>query len=550
MGVLGIFDIGQKSLNVQRLALEVTGENIANVNTDGYTRQKVVLQTSQVTLDRGFPLGSGVEVGEIQRAYDDFLQHQVKNENTNFGNYDTTRSAMLRVEQVFNDLSSSGLGQSVQDFFNSWQDLSMNPQGVAERQAVLAKANAMVDTFSRISNFLGDVKSDSNKSLEGIVSDVNSMTTQIAGLNKQIKDIEIFGGSANELRDKRDKLVQDLASKVGINYLEQDDGTLSISLMSGPQLVGGNQSSPLSLQANASNSGYYDIYIAPNGGSSKIDVTSIVGGPNNSAGELGAALQVRDVTVNGFQASLDELSYKIASQVNQIHSAGFGLTGSTGNDFFYLPTTSPPNPIVKGDVVSGSAVVNNLSVTNSLFVGMPVSGTGIPAGTTVSKILGPNSVLLSNSATASSAAQDLSFTGYKYSGSGGISVNITNTNDIAAAGSNPTLAGNGTGDNKNALLLGDIKNQSFTMSNGNSTLESFYNAIVGNVGVAKQTADRNTERSTGVQNQLSTLRESVSGVSMDEELANLVKYQKAYEAASKMINTGAEMYDVLLGLIR
>lgn len=477
MSILSILDIGKSGITAQRLALEVTSQNVSNVNTPGYSRQTTVFASGTVSMERGFPLGNGVQVAEIQRAYDDFLQLQLKNESSTNGNATTLLSAMNRAEQLFNEFTADGLGKSLQDFFKAWQDLSVNPQGKPERQAVLARAGQLVDQFQRVNGYLNDIRTEANQSLEGITADVNDQLRQIATLNGQIQQVEIRGTTANELRDKRDLVVRQLSEKVGITYLEQPDGMLNISLALGQPLVLGTDAANLSLQPDPLNGGLYKVLTTPPGGNTAIDITTIVGGPNNGQGEMGGTLQVRDTLVADFIADLDELAFTLATEVNAAHSAGFGLTGSTGLDFFTAPAAM--------------------------------------AG---------------------------------YSGMGGIAVNITNTNDIAAADADPAVGG--TGNNKNSTTIASIYDKVLPMSSGNTNLEGFYNALVGKVGVAVQNAERAQTLSEGVIKQLDNLRESNSGVSIDEELANLIKYQKAFEGSARLITTGAEMMDTILGLIR
>lgn len=479
MGTLSIFNIGTSALNAQRLALDVTSENITNVNTPGYSRQTAILETAPTTLERGFPLGSGVDVAQVQRAYDSFLQQQITSQNSTSGDSSTLLNSMTRVQQLFNDLTTNGLSNSLQSFFASWQDLTNNPQGQPERQAVLADAQQLVDDFHRINGALNDVKSSANQSLTGLTSDINDDLKQIASLNQQIKDITIQSGSPNELLDKRDQVVKDLAGKVGITYVTQNDGTLSVSLSLGQPLVLGNQAATLSLQADASNSGYYKVMSTPPGGSTAVDITSIVGGPNNTQGEMGGTLQVRDTLVNGFLSKLDELAATMANQVNSFHSTGYGVNGSTGLNFFTPPAT--------------------------------VTG---------------------------------------YSGQGGIALNITSTDDIAASDTDPTTATGGTGNNRNAQNIASVGDQVYAMSIGSTTLSGFYDSLVGQVGVSVQSAQRSSDQSSAIQKQLDNLRESNAGVSLDEELANLIKYQQAYEGAAKLITTGTQMMDTVLGMVQ
>jgi len=478
MSINSLLETGRTALNAQKLALEVTGENITNVNTTGYSRQTTILETAPTTLERGFPLGSGVKVAAVQRSYDGFLQTQIMGQNATYGQGKTSNSALQRVQQLFNEFTTDGLGVSLQNFFKSWQDLTVNPQGAPERQAVLSQGQQLVDNFHRINSNLNDVKSDMNKSLEGQVSDINDTLNQIATLNLQIKQIEVQSGPANEMRDKRDLLLRQLSQKVGISFVEQPDGMVDVSLTSGQSLVVGKDAAALSLLPNAANSGFYDILLTPPGGGPAVNATAFIGGPGNTQGEIGGALLVRDTMVNNYLSELDELASTLASEVNGLHSAGYGLTAaSPGLDFF------PPPAAVAG-----------------------------------------------------------------YSGQGGIGVNIAAISDVAAADADPTV--NGTGNNKNAQSIASVYDKFLAMSAGNVTLEGFYDSLVGKVGVGVQNAGRAESQSDGILKQLNNMRESASGVSLDEELANLIKYQKAYEGAAKLINVGSEMLDTVINLVK
>jgi flagellar hook-associated protein 1 FlgK len=264
-------------------------------------------------------------------------------------------------------------------------------------------------------------------------------------------------------------MVLDLAKKVGINYKEESNGNLTITLTSGESLVSGSMAGTFSLQDN---SGKYDINLTPAGSS-----TSAAVDLSNSKGEIGGTLKVRDTTVDSYLTKLDELAYNLANQVNSIHSAGYGLDNSTGNDFFTPPAT---------------------------------------------------------------------LAGY----SAAISVAIGTTDQVAAADADLTSASSGTGNNSNALNLAGLKNTSISTSTGNVTLPGFYNALISSVGVGVQDAERATKLSESVLVQMNNLRESQSGVSLDEEMTNLIKYQKAFEGSAKVITTATEMMDTVLGLIR
>lgn len=469
MSLLGIFNIAQTAMVAQKVAIEVTGENIANVNTPGYSRQRTILETAPTTTANGLPLGTGVRVAEVQRNYDDMLQRLLKTEKSTYGEATAEQTAMTRIEQLFNDLTSSGLGKSIQNYFNAWEDLSVNPQGSAERQAVLSTGGLLADNFNQVNSYLTDLKTEANQSLQGLSSDINDKLKTIATLNVQIQQTENMNGNANELRDQRDLLVRDLAQKVGVDYREENDKTITLTLASGETLVSANLYGEFSLRDNG---GKFDIYLKQ-AGSASGSLVDLSG----AGGEIAGTLQVRDSIVDGYLSRLDELAYNLASEVNSRHAAGYGSNGSTGNSFF-----TPP---------AGMA-------------------------------------------------------GY----SGLIDVMITDPASIAAADTDPTLPAGGTGNNVNALRMAGLKTAQVPSSFGALSMTSFYNTLVGSVGVGLQDAERTVKLSGSVLKQLENLRESQSGVSLDEEMTSLIKYQKAFEGSAKLITTATEMLDTVLGLVR
>ena len=473
MGISNLMDIASTALNAQRMALEVTGENITNVNTPGYSRQTAVLQTMPTTLSSGFPMGNGVKVAAIQRYYDSFLQGQLLTGNAAKGQATTTNSALQMVQPMFNDLTTDGLSQSLQDFFSAWQDLSANAQGVPERQVVLSTGQRLVEDFHRISSYLTDVKDSMNQSLQGLTADINDQLNQVAQLNNSIKQAEVTGGEANELRDQRELLIRQLSSNMGITSQEQLDGSVDVNLSTGQPLVTGASAASLSLVPDPANSNYFDVMLTPPGGGAAVTATSFIGGPggSNSQGKIGGMLQVRDVTVNGYLASLDEVAATLAGQVNTLHAAGFDLAGNTGLDFFTTPATAAT-----------------------------------------------------------------------------IALNFTSASNVAAADTDPAVGG--TGNNRNSQKIASLFDKPIAMTGGIMTMSDFYTSLVGTVGVDLQAAGRADIQSTSMVLQLETLRESNSGVSLDEELSNLMKYQKAYQGAAKVINVATDMLDTVLGLVR
>jgi len=461
MSLNSVLQIGASGLSAYQTAISVTGENISNVNTTGYSRQTAVLETApQSTSSGGLSLGNGVSVVSVQRSYDAVLQKELANAQTGQG-YDTTKSTVLQeIEPSFNEVSTDGLGTAISDFFNSWQDLTSNPAGTAERQAVLTAAQNLADNFNSVSTTLSNAVTSQNSSLVTLTDSINQNLTSIAQLNSQIKVIGQSGGDANELKDQRDQKIQDLAQQIGITYTENSDGTTDVQYAdSGAALVTGSQAGSFSLTTNAT-TGLYDVNLTAAGGTAATTVTP-------TSGTLGATVELRDTIIPGYQSQLDTLATTIATKVNAQQQAGYDLTGTAGIALF-----SP--------------------ATNAATIAV-------------------------NSA-------------------------ITGTSQIAASSS-----ASSTGDGSNALTIADLANDTTAMSG--STFSGYYTSLVTQVGQDGQTSKNNVTQDEAYSNQLSTLRESNSGVSLDEELVNLTKYQQSYQASAKLITTVTDMMDTVLGLI-
>lgn len=462
MGLSSTLEIGTSGLKIYQVASEVVSENIANVNTPGYSRQRVLLESAPPTTANGFPLGTGVKIQTVERYYDALLQKQLVNASTT-SNYDSTKSQVLQqVEPVFNEVAQNGLGNAITSFFNAWQDLTLNPSGTAERQAVLSQGKILADQFNYTSTTLQNTVTQQDQSLVPLVGDannkgtINTILTNIAQLNGQIKYTEQVYGNANEMRDQRDYLIRQLSGYTGVNYTENADGTTDVTTTIGGttyQLVTGNQAASFSSTVNAG-TGLHDITLQQVGAASAATIYP-------TTGQLGSILNMRDTIIPSYQKQVDSLATGIASAVNAQQAAGYDLTGTAGINFF--------NP-----ATSAATIAVNTAMT---------------------------------------------------------------TTTIAASG---TVGVNG--DNSNALKIAQLNSQ-----NGYSNT---YDALVAQVGVDVQAAKTTSSQDDAFMKQLTTLRDSNSGVSLDEELTTLIQYQKSYQASAKLITTASDMMDTVINMIR
>ncbi len=453
-GLVGILDIGKRALIAYRLAMNVTGHNVANANTPGFSRQRPILTTTLPIDFNPGQLGTGVKVDQIQRMRDQFLDLQVREEMSSVGQWEERQKFLSEIETIFNEPSDNSLNNALAEFWGSWQDLANDPENMAARVNVKEKAKVLCNTFHLLRSKLRRVQEDINQSISGRVEEINSLAQRIAKLNGQIVRIEIRGENANDLRDQRDLLIDKLSKIADISTIELDDGSVSISL-AGNSLV--ERVNTVSLRTSVRSTPYGAV----------LDVSYGRGGQVLSLtdGELKGLIDLRDEVIPEYIGDLDNLASTLISKVNTLHSAGYGLDGSTtGLNFF-----------------SGS---------NSSDIG----------------------------------------------------VEQTIDEDVSLiAASTDGSPGNGS----NALAISDLANQ-LTMNDNSATFGDFYQSMMGNLGILSQEASQNYTNASLLQNQLENHRQSVAGVSLDEEMANMINYQHSFEAAARIINTVDEMMNTII----
>ena len=454
--IYGLLSIGQSALLTQQKAIDITGNNIANVNTPGYSRQRLnIKQNSPVRMD-GQTMSTGVTADTgIQRFYDQFLGAQLNGENENLGRWEAQNQALERAELMFDDSGGNGLSSAMSAYWNAWQDLSNNPSGVAERTSLTSAGQYLATTFNQTYNNLRDLQGDIDTHVTTIVSDVNDMADRIAELNRKVSQVEVTGHNANDFRDERDQLVLDLAKLVDIQSFEDGDGNINVSVGNGKPLVDGTATWDLE---TADSGGVQNVFWEASDGTT-VDITGQI-----SSGELKGWIYSRDTSIEDYLTRLDTLAGNMISEVNTLHAAGTTLDSvtTTGVNFF-----------------TGTGAVN----------------------------MAVNSAIEGNS--------DL----------------------IAAAGAGEGLPGG----NSTAIAIANL--QSSATMPGSSTFDAYYNSLVGQVGADVQTSDFNQNHQQTMVENLKAYRQEVSGVSLDEEMVNLIQFQQAYSAAAKLITTADEMVD-------
>ena len=545
-----IFNIGKLGIQAQQAAIQTTSHNIANVNTDGYSRQEVVFEETTPLDGNPGQVGTGVNATAILRKYDSFIEGQITDSRESYGNLDIQRSALSKIENLFYDSQGTSINKLIDDFFNALQDLSSNPSGTPERVAVLSKADALAGAINNVYSDLIQLQKDMNNQVNQTVADVNRITTQIADLNEKISQAENIGQNANDYRDMRGRLLNELAEKIDIQSFEDGTGQITVIGAGSVLLVERGNSWDLSVESNPDNNGYYNI-VSNTSGSNNIDVTNRI-----SEGRLKGLLTIRDSVTPDAIDNLDRLAAAVANEINQVHRAGYGLDGSTGTNFFTPGFEA-------GDSVSAVARSANSGTGNvSATINNPAQLTYQAYELTFS---GSNYTLTNKSTNTSQSGAYSDPTTFTFEG---LSVNITGTHSsgdkytisahkeaaqniqvaIAISDSDKIAAATAStsnrGDNRNALAIAQLQDK--LAIDGTSNFSNYYGSVAGEIGANSQSVNRTYTAQKFSLEQLKNMRESVSGVSLDEEMANLMKYQRSFEAAARLITIGDELLQTIL----
>ena len=291
-GISFVLNLARGALSAQQQGIAVTGHNIANVNTPGYTRQRANFQNLTSDTTSQIKLGYGVVVDSVSQYYDRFITQNLQQKESVLGETETKKSTLSYIESLFNDQAGNGLSQVLNEFWNGWQDLANNPSGIPERTALLQKAEALIERFHTIRSDLTRVQNEVGNSLGASLNDLNKWTGMVAELNQKIVSSESIGTAANDLRDQRNELLKNISGLIEGNSFENEDGSVTFVTTNGLLLVDRAQSWKLSQNGS-------DIYW----NQIPTDVSERLQG-----GKIGGLLDLRDETLPQYAANLDELA--------------------------------------------------------------------------------------------------------------------------------------------------------------------------------------------------------------------------------------------------
>ncbi|WP_322522082.1 flagellar hook-associated protein FlgK [Guyparkeria halophila] len=548
-------------LAVQR-ALTTTGNNVANANTEGYSRQVVNLSARPPEFVGNGYVGNGTQVQSITRRFDQFVESQLRDATSDNSRLQFVNEFASQITGVLGD-TETGVAQSTQAFFNAASDVAANPTDTTARQAYLDQASALTDRFNQLDGRLADMNARIGMEANAISREVNTFAEEIANLNDTISKAYRRDPNAlpNDLLDRRDQLVRDIAERVNIRVNEDGAGSLNLAVGTGQSLVTGNSATQFQAINGASG---LTVKIGD-----KVITERVTGG------KIGGMIDTQNELITPLRNELGRAAMVMAQESNAIQTNGFDLDGNAGNPLFSTLGTFEPNVTVDsrndGDGSASGSITDATLLEGTRYearfdgANWQIRSQDDP-GTTLATV-GPAGT------TSGLPGMDLSFNGTPQSGdvlyidpaagaAGRIETSLSDPRDVAAAGDDGTGSSLGTRDNTQIQAMAALANQRLvgqTASGGpgqdgidafdGQTIGGALSSAVSNAGSVAATAQLQGESAQSALDSLVARQQSVSGVNLDEEAANLLKYQQQYQALARTISISGNLFQSVLNAL-
>jgi len=537
-----IYDVGSSALTSMQRAIATTGHNIANVNTEGYSRQEVRFGTRNPERVGLVEIGTGVEVTSIRRAHDRFLVSDVQMRSSSSAYYQLHAQTAQNIDGLLAD-PSTGIAPAIDKFFAAMEAVAANPNSAPERRVMLSEAQMLAQRFNYVDERLSDYAQELNTRMSNMTDDINALASEIAQLNQTIAT---FGGQSgdmpNDLLDKRDQAITDLSRIIKVQTTTQDDGSINVSIGRGQRLVIGHNAEQLRIDFPAAQDGPARLYLSvPSGAES--EVTAQLTG-----GELGGALEAGTQMINNARRDIGLLAAGIASTFNAQHASGDDLNGDPGEAFF-----SPLDITVTGTRTNSgqsnvTATITDVGQLTGEGYSIRYEGDGIRLTnlSTGATELVPEGVLeleglrLELPPASPEINGDTFFIEPTLGAAGQLSVSLTDISKIAAANRDGAV-----GDNRNMLSLIALRDAN-VLKSGAHSYSSLYGSTLSGVAVETRSALSNAETEMALLQSAEGRLEGLRGVNLDEEATNLIRYQQAYQAAAQVISVANDIFDTLL----
>ncbi len=489
MSSVDLLNIGKSGLFAAKKSMSTTSHNISNANTEGFSRQEVRTKTGITVQEGSHALGTGVDIQSIKRGHDELVEKKLNSSITGHKFNEERTTQLGFIEEIFNEVNSEGMNKILNRFFNAFRELSNRPEDETVRGLVRENAKIVVEDFHRVQGQVDHVRAGINKKITLAVDDINAQARHIAKLNREIASIEVTGADANDLMDRRDLALRQLSEYFPVTAYYDETNRFVVNAEGLGTLVAGDVQQELQvgnrLTENASPDQKPMLEVYFKNRPSE-PVSS-----RFRSGQLGALLKSRNEDLQAVEDQLDDLAHGLVNATNAIHRKGWANRPVPVD-----PASGLPMPGLAGGPTTGID-----------FFKVPLD-----------KKRAAEYIALSS---------DI----------------LSDVNNIATG-----LEPNKPGDNRIALAISRLQHEK-VLGGGTATFEETYLKTVGNVGMQAAKSSIDMEQSGGILAQARSMRERISGVSLDEETANMVKYQNAYEASAKVIKAADEMFKAVLGIM-
>ncbi|HNC73419.1 MAG TPA: flagellar hook-associated protein FlgK [Elusimicrobiota bacterium] len=540
MSLLASFEIGTRSLRTFQTAIQTVSHNISNVNTPGYSRQRIVLTTEHPDRTDRFDVGRGVRMMGVERLRDAFFEASWRRETTGQGQAEALATAFKSAEALFPEPNGDGLSTRMDKFWSAWQELANHPTDPGIRAVVLTRGADLAAGLNQTLQGIAQQRADADSEIAAAVPQINSTAREIYQLNDSIKTALLNGQTPNDALDRRDFLVGQLSQWTSIQVVDHADGSVAVYAGGAPLVEEGRVGSLETLPRAGDPEGHLEIRWKETG-----DVFEPIGG------RLGGWTTARDVVLPGLAQSLADWSRTLRDEVNALHRTGVGLDGSTslrGAVNFTGTLAADATVSLNGVDIALNAGDDLATVVSRLNA--QEAATGVHAA-----VDGARLVLAPGGATPQTvhvtgdpdgAWKSLGIVNDFFAGEPGalaLSDAVRNNPDAVAAS-----ASGAPGDNTLARALAGLRDKK-ALSGGTTSFDGSYQGFLADLGARSAAAQASQENQSFLLQQIDQLRESVSGVSLDEELTDLIRYQRSYEMAARSIQTADEMLGTLLDMV-
>ena len=551
--------MGQHALSINQRAMQTVGHNIANQETEGFSRQQV---HSGTAAPDPTGVGGGAKAQPTSRVYDKFVQRKILQENPRSGMFKSRGEFLQKIEIIFSETEGNGLHQALNEFWNSWSQLSNQPESESARIQVRERSDVLARRFRGMHSQLDGLRSEINGRLVATINKVNELGQKVAELNRQIISYESGQRNANDMRDARNQAIEELSELVDVNSFENPNGRVTVIIGRDWTLVEGNNRYQLEGKMKGGELGMLRIDgVSIN--DNRRDLTRIF-----REGEMSEMLRMRDDTIVGYQHNLDEIAFNLAGQVNKIHATGTGINSATDmmKSTFGLNSTalSQPLPFLKDGIFQLHLVDPHNEILETYEIEIQAGIDTLPdivqrlnqtisdPGLLQASIEADGSMLLQSASDykfifgedQSSITQVLGLNSFFDTLKGAEDIQLSehireNTNNISTG---KDLI---PGDNRVALEIAKLQTRP-TMRDETMTFDEYYNGVLTGMGLKIQRNKTEQAQQESMVRQFKEIRSSISSVNMDEELTDMMQYQKAYEASARFINTVDRMMETVI----